>query len=596
MPRKRQTIGDRLQRLARLPRREDLVIVGGKRTVGLYLREGKETFQPQIALWLEEQSGIMRHSEVIHPQKSGDGGVSEALEALIDGLEHPPLMPVPPRQFAELPTPARQQIAATPAPTGPGLPAKILVNDAVLAAAAQALFAPHQVSVAYQEQLPVFEEAFQGLSERLGASEGAEPPKPFDWDLSHAVLAPLYQAAASYWRRAPWSYLPDHPPVVVQLGASGPQPGVETLYASILGALGMTMGVAFYYSAEGLERTMQQSIKRAEQRAQSPEVDAAIEALRQTGLPLDLVPPEYLRLAVGELLDETAPPAPKEVFETLEEGLVCFFDTDQEIDPTYLEWMEEHGFKAPSRQAVPTFLKTSPGQEPQEPNERETRAMTLALEALNQFFSRFRAPLEEQSASPGVPLRLQARLRDGALGEVSFTPSEEMYEEEEEEGWFGLDEEEGERPEELLAPASETARTTLYRFQVKLAWMKSVWRRMEMTGDQTLDELHEAIQRAFHWDNDHLYAFFLSGKAWDRQTEYESPFGEGERNASRYRLEQLPLTPGQQFLYLFDFGDELRHLVKLEAVIPGGAEAGVNYPQITERHGNAPPQYPSLNE
>ena len=68
--------------------------------------------------------------------------------------------------------------------------------------------------------------------------------------------------------------------------------------------------------------------------------------------------------------------------------------------------------------------------------------------------------------------------------------------------------------------------------------MKSVWRRMEMTGDQTLDELHEAIQRAFHWDNDHLYAFFLSGKAWDRQTEYESPFGEGERNASRYRLEQ----------------------------------------------------------
>ena len=130
----------------------------------------------------------------------------------------------------------------------------------------------------------------------------------------------------------------------------------------------------------------------------------------------------------------------------------------------------------------------------------------------------------------------------------------------------------------------------LDRFQVKLAWRKAVWRRIELTGDQTLDDLHEAIQRAFGWDNDHLYAFFLSGRAWDRQTEYESPFGEIGRNAAHYRLEQLPIAPGQQFLYLFDFGDELRHLVKLEAVIPGGAEQGVRYPQITERQGQAPSQ------
>jgi Plasmid pRiA4b ORF-3-like protein len=59
-------------------------------------------------------------------------------------------------------------------------------------------------------------------------------------------------------------------------------------------------------------------------------------------------------------------------------------------------------------------------------------------------------------------------------------------------------------------------------------------------------------------------------------------------------LEQLPLSPGQEFLYLFDFGDELRHLVKLEAVLPGGAKEGVSYPQITEWHGQAPPQYPAF--
>jgi hypothetical protein len=596
MPRKSPSIQDRLQRLARLPRRKDLVIVGGKRPVGLYLREGHQTFQPQIALWLEEQSGFVRGSEVINPLKSQDDGVSEALEALVNALQRPPLMLVPPAglrsgvsQQAALPSPA------FPSSALPGLPAKILINEAALVEAAQALFAPLHIPVLYREQLPAFEEAFQGLSEHLGAREGAEPPQPFDWQLPQAVLAPLYQAAAGYWRRAPWSYLPDHPPVQIHLGAHGPEDGVETLYASILGALGMTMGVALYYSAEALERTIQQGIARAEHRAHSPEVDTAIEALRQAGAPLDLLPPEDLRLAIGELLAQSEPLTPSDVFEAIEECLVCSFDAERELDPTYLEWMAGHGFKAPSRQAVPTFLKTHPRQEAREPNERETRALTRALEALNQFFSTFRRPLEERSAPLGVPLCLQVRAGDGSSVAVSFTPSRELVEEE----GAGFDEDDEEEGGELdrsapRTPVSAAARSTLYRFQVKLAWRKSVWRRIELTGDQTLDDLHEAIQRAFHWDNDHLYAFFLSGKAWDRQTEYKSPFGEGGRNAARYPLEQLPLSPGQEFLYLFDFGDELRHLVKLEAVLAGGAKEGVSYPQITEWHGQAPPQYPAF--
>src|SRR5262249_23950810 len=157
---------------------------------------------------------------------------------------------------------------------------------------------------------------------------------------------------------------------------------------------------------------------------------------------------------------------------------------------------------------------------------------------LNQFFSTFRRPLEERSASLGVRLRLQVRAGDGSSVAVSFTPSRELVEEEGA-GFDEYDEEEGGELDRTAprTPVSGGARSTLYRFQVKLSWRKSVWRRIELTGDQTLDDLHDAIQRAFHWDNDHLYAFFLSGKAWDRQTEYKSPFGEGGRNAARYPLE-----------------------------------------------------------
>ena len=150
MSRKSPSIQDRLQRLARLPRRKDLVIVGGKRTVGLYLREGHQTFQPQIALWLEEQSGFVRGSEVINPLKSQDDGVSEALEALVNALQRPPLMLVPPAG----PRSGVSQQAALPSPdfpssARPGLPAKILINGAALVEAAQALFAPLHIPVLY---------------------------------------------------------------------------------------------------------------------------------------------------------------------------------------------------------------------------------------------------------------------------------------------------------------------------------------------------------------------------------------------------------------------------------------------------------------
>ena len=131
-------------------------------------------------------------------------------------------------------------------------------------------------------------------------------------------------------------------------------------------------------------------------------------------------------------------------------------------------------------------------------------------------------------------------------------------------------------------------------FQVKLAWKKSVWRRIDVRGDQTLHDLHRAIQRAFDWDDDHLYAFFLSGKAWDTQSEYASPFGDG-RSASRYRLEQLPLQAGQQFLYIFDFGDEWHFGVKL-ARTSDRLELGARYPRVVARHGESPPQYPELED
>jgi hypothetical protein len=125
-------------------------------------------------------------------------------------------------------------------------------------------------------------------------------------------------------------------------------------------------------------------------------------------------------------------------------------------------------------------------------------------------------------------------------------------------------------------------------------WKKRVWRTIEIRGSQTLHHLHQAIQGAFGWDDDHLYSFYMSGEPWDPETEYSAP-GAGEgRKAHQVKIGGLGLVPTQRFLYLFDYGDELMHEVRVEGV--GPAVAGCKYPRVVKSHGEAPPQYPDLEE
>ena len=64
-----------------------------------------------------------------------------------------------------------------------------------------------------------------------------------------------------------------------------------------------------------------------------------------------------------------------------------------------------------------------------------------------------------------------------------------------------------------------------YTFHVSIPGTGRVWRKIEMRADQTLEALHFAIQGAYEWDADHLYSFYMSGRAWDASTEYCLPEG-----------------------------------------------------------------------
>jgi len=150
-------------------------------------------------------------------------------------------------------------------------------------------------------------------------------------------------------------------------------------------------------------------------------------------------------------------------------------------------------------------------------------------------------------------------------------------------------------PEPLPLPPG--AEQQGYRLRVRLRWMPKVWREVEMPGDHTLENLHSIIHRAFEWDNDHLYAFYLSGKRGDTLTEVGAPTNFGDEEpplTSEVALAHLELKRGQKFLYLFDFGDNLEHDIEyLSAFKP---ERTTTYPRVTEVHGEAPAQYPAWDE
>jgi len=60
-------------------------------------------------------------------------------------------------------------------------------------------------------------------------------------------------------------------------------------------------------------------------------------------------------------------------------------------------------------------------------------------------------------------------------------------------------------------------------FRVSFPNRPDIWRRVQLDAGQTLADLHAAILQSFSWESEHLYAFFLSGKAWDPLTEYGLP-------------------------------------------------------------------------
>ena len=119
-------------------------------------------------------------------------------------------------------------------------------------------------------------------------------------------------------------------------------------------------------------------------------------------------------------------------------------------------------------------------------------------------------------------------------------------------------------------------------FKVRLKQRRSSWRSVVLRGNQTLEDVHEAIFMAFERYDAHLYSFYFPSlparrtASFKGHKEYTAPQGfhplegfEPDRSsASSETLDTLKFTAGQEFEYLFDFGDEWWHEIAVEAIGP----------------------------
>ena len=134
----------------------------------------------------------------------------------------------------------------------------------------------------------------------------------------------------------------------------------------------------------------------------------------------------------------------------------------------------------------------------------------------------------------------------------------------------------------------------------------TVSRTIEIRGDQTLENLHDAIFRAFDREEEHLYEFQFGRKLRRRRRDgpyFGVTFIEGysiddgdpdEGDVAEKRMDDLGLKTRQSFGYWFDFGDDWFHELKVKAI--GEAQPGVVYPRVTECIGDSPPQYLDWDE
>ncbi len=175
--------------------------------------------KPHCLLWVDGSMGMVRSMDVV------DSAVGQEafVRALLQAIEHPQ------------------------SPAQPSLPQKILVCDRELQFYLRGVLQDLGISVEYVERLPLIDEIFSHILESFSSNPPVVPDR---------FAAALHKQSEQLWQNAPWNSLWDHQVISIKLDRWD----LDTLYAIVMGKMGLEQGVIFYRTEESLVKFRQRIV------------------------------------------------------------------------------------------------------------------------------------------------------------------------------------------------------------------------------------------------------------------------------------------------------------------------------------------------
>ena len=200
----------RLQKLNQIP---GCVWEGDRRPLSTQTLQPDSGINGECILWVDGSQGIVRAMDVV----ASETGPEAIVRTLLQAMEHPN------------------------SPAKPARPQKIVVRDREIQFFLRGVLQELEIAIDYEPYLPLIDELYRGFQEIVDTHTPDLPPQ---------YAEPLRQKAFEIWQAAPWEFLEEHQILSIELN----QCDVGTLYASVMGMLGMEYGILLYRSEQSLKR------------------------------------------------------------------------------------------------------------------------------------------------------------------------------------------------------------------------------------------------------------------------------------------------------------------------------------------------------
>ncbi|MCF4970748.1 DUF6930 domain-containing protein [Nostoc sp. CMAA1605] len=199
----------RLKKLTQIPS----VWEGDRRPLSSPTPHPQSEGKGECILWVDGSQGMVRGMDVISPET----GPEAIVRTLMRAMEHPH------------------------SPAKPARPQRILVKDREIQFYLRGVLQDLDIAIDYAPELPLIDELFRGFAEIIDNQVPDLPPQ---------YAQALHEKAFAIWQAAPWEFLEEQQILSIEINKWD----IGTLYASVMGMLGMEYGILFYRSEESLKR------------------------------------------------------------------------------------------------------------------------------------------------------------------------------------------------------------------------------------------------------------------------------------------------------------------------------------------------------